>query len=78
MDSVTGLGKFPEEGHGNPLQYSCLENSLDRGSWKPIVHGIAKFDTTEHTQAQYQIKLESQTIAWFYWALKLELQDNSI
>ena len=53
------------------------EISLDRGSWKPIVHGMAKFDTTEHTQAQYQIKLESQTIAWFYWTLKLELQDNS-
>ena len=39
---IPGLGRFPGEGNGNPLQYSCLENSMDRGAWWAIVHGIAK------------------------------------
>ena len=42
LGSVTGLGRFPEEGNGNPLQYSCLENSMNRGTWRTIVHGVAK------------------------------------
>ena len=42
-----GQGISPGEGHGNPLQYSCLENSMDRGAWLATVHGIAKLDTTE-------------------------------
>ena len=33
LGSIPGLGRSPEEGHGNPLQYSCLENSMDRGAW---------------------------------------------
>ena len=40
--SIPGLGRPPGEGHGNPLQYSCLENSMDRGAWWTIVHGVAK------------------------------------
>ena len=40
--SVPGSGRFPGEGNGNPLQYSCLENSMDRGVWWPTVHGVAK------------------------------------
>ena len=32
----------PGEGHGNPLQYSCLENSMDRGAWRAAVHGVTK------------------------------------
>ena len=35
------------EGNGNPLQYSCLENSIDRGAWWVAIHGITKSDTTE-------------------------------
>ena len=35
------------EGNGNPFQYSCLENSMDRGAWQAIVHGITQSDTTE-------------------------------
>ena len=46
--SIPGLGRSPGRGHGNPLQYSCLENPMDRGAWKATVHGIAKdLDTTE-------------------------------
>ena len=37
--SVPGLGRSPGEGHGNPLQYSCLESSIDRGAWWAAVHG---------------------------------------
>ena len=38
-------GKFPGEGNGNPLQYSCLGNSMDRGAWRAIAHGVAKSQT---------------------------------
>ena len=40
--SVSGLGRSPEGGHGNPLQYSCLENPLDKWTWQAIVHRVAK------------------------------------
>ena len=39
---IPGLGRSPEEGNGNPLQYSCLENPMDRGAWWATVHGVAK------------------------------------
>ena len=42
MDLIPGSGRPPGEGNGNPLQYSCLENSLDRGAWRDIDHGMAK------------------------------------
>ena len=44
-DSVPGLGRSPGEGNGNPLQYSCLENSMDRGAWQATVHRVAKSGT---------------------------------
>ena len=40
--STPGSGRSPGEGNGNPLQYSCLENSMDRGAWWATVHGVAK------------------------------------
>ena len=42
VGSIPGLARSPEGGHGNPLQYSSLENPMDRGAWWAIVHGIAK------------------------------------
>ena len=46
--SISGLGRSPGEGHSNPLQHSCLENSVDRGPWWATVHGVNKeSDTTE-------------------------------
>ena len=42
---IPGLGRSPGEGHGNPLQYSCLENPMDRGAWWAIVHGVTKSRT---------------------------------
>ena len=43
--SIPGLGRFPGEGNGNPLQYSCLENPMDGGGWRATVHGVAKSRT---------------------------------
>ena len=45
MGSIPGLGSSPGEGRGNPLQYSCMENPMDRGTWLAIVHGAAKSQT---------------------------------
>ena len=40
MGSIPGSGRSHEEGNGNPLQYSCLENSMDRGAWRATGHGV--------------------------------------
>ena len=42
LDSIPGSGRSPGEGNGNPLQYSCLENPMDREAWRGTVHGVAK------------------------------------
>ena len=48
LASVPGLGRFSEEGNGNPLQYSCLEKFMDRGAWLAMVRGVTEVsDTTE-------------------------------
>ena len=48
MGSIPGLGISPGRGNGNPLQYSCLENSIDRGTWWATVHGgLKESDMTE-------------------------------
>ena len=44
-DSIPGLGRSPEVGHGNPLQYSCLENPMDRGAWQATVHRVTQSRT---------------------------------
>ena len=43
--SIPGLGISPVEGNGNPLQYSCLENPVDRGAWQATVHRVTKSQT---------------------------------
>ena len=40
--SIPGSARSPGEGNGNPLQYSCLENPMDRGAWRAAVHGVGK------------------------------------
>ena len=47
--SIFGLGKSPGEGNGNRLQYSCLENSMNEGSWWATVHGVTKSQTLSGT-----------------------------
>ena len=58
MVSIPGSGRSPGEGNGNPLQYSCLENSMDRGAWWATVHRVTKsqtwLSTHTHTRAGSQ------------------------
>ena len=42
---IPELGRLPGEGNDNPLQYPCLENSMDRGAWQATIHGVAKSQT---------------------------------
>ena len=44
--SIPGLGRSPGGGNGNPFQYSCLGNPIDRGAWRAAIHGVAKSQTT--------------------------------
>ena len=44
LGSAPGLGRSPGGGHGNPLQYSFLENSIDRGTWRATVHGLERVE----------------------------------
>ena len=51
---IPGSGRSPEEGNGNPLQHSCLENPMDRGVWWATVHGVTKeSDMTEQLNNNY-------------------------
>ena len=62
-DSTPGSGRSLGEGYGNPLQYSCLENSMDRGTWWATVHGATESDTTE--------KLTLSLSTGCHWAAEL-------
>ena len=54
---IPGLGRFPGGGHGNPLQYSCLENPMDRGAWHATVHRVTKSDMTKVNACRHMIEL---------------------
>ena len=49
IGSIPGSGRSPGGGHGNPLQYSCMENPMDRGAWWAAVHRVTQSDTTKTT-----------------------------
>ena len=59
VGSVPGLGRSPGGGNDNPLQYSCLENPMDRGAWWATVHGVAKSWTrlSMHAMGEQLVKL---------------------
>ena len=61
---ILGSGRSPGEDNGNPLRYSCLENSTDRGAWQATVHGMAESDTTEqHTHTHTHTHTSFDTLA---------------
>ena len=62
MGFIPGLGRSPGVGNGNPLQYSCLKNSMDRGAWWATAYGVSKSRTRlsdEHTSTQFSVKGQS-------------------
>ena len=68
LGSIPGLERCPGEGNGNPLQYSCLENPTDRGTWQAMVHGVAKSWThlsDQHVHTSH------------FWAVKGDISDTS-
>ena len=50
VGSIPGSGRSPRGGHSHPLQYPCLENSMDRGAWWASVHRVAELDATEESE----------------------------
>ena len=57
LGSTPGLGRSPGEGNGNPLQYSCLENSMGRGVWQSTVHGPGKSLTLYRVVEKHQYSI---------------------
>ena len=58
--SIPGLGRSPEEENGSPLQYSCLENPMDKGAWLVTVHGVSRVEHDFSTKLQ-QSPINEQT-----------------
>ena len=59
---IPGMGQFRGGGNGNPLQYSCLGNPMDRGDWWAIVHGVAESGTAEHTHTHTHTRAHTHTL----------------
>ena len=59
LGSIPGLERSPGEENGNPLQYSCLGNPVDRGAWWASVYGVAKSQTRLHMLVQMQVLTEN-------------------
>ena len=57
--SITGSGRSPAEGNDDPLQFSCLENPMDRGTWWATVHGIAKSCTHIHSHTHTHTHIQN-------------------
>ena len=80
LSLIPGSGRSPGEGNGNPLQYSCLENSMDRRAWGAIVPGIVESDATEqllhtHTHIHSCYQHSNQDIKHFHPPRKFSAPD---
>ena len=58
--SVPGSGRSPGEGHGNPFEYPCLEDPMDRGAWRATVHGVTKSQIPLSMLDQLHVKVVSE------------------
>ena len=77
MGSIHGLGRSPGEGNGNPLQYSCLENPMDRGTWWAIVHRVTK-SQTQLKQLNTHSANETHQFLLFMCEVKIGIENNEI
>ena len=72
--SIPGWGRFPEGGHGNPLQYACKEYSMDRGAWQTMVRGVAKewytTEATKHINSYAEDLTPSTSECDYIWVFK--------
>ena len=66
MGSIPGLGRFPGVGNGSPLQYSCLENPMDRGAWHSTVHKVEESDKTEQLSTKHSMELVYMVMAMIW------------
>ena len=62
--SIPGSGRSPGEGNGNPLQYSCLRNPMDRGAWQATVQGFARVRHNLVTEPQSECKSQTEKMIW--------------
>ena len=69
--SIPRSGRFPEVGNGNPLQYSCLENSMGRGAWWATVHGVSgvRRDSAPSPSVYVFVKSECLSVCVYVWQL---------
>ena len=68
LGSIPGSGRSPGEGNGSPLQYSCLENPMDRGAWQAAVRGVSKSQTRLSTTLfRWDDQVMNKITAPFYW-----------
>ena len=76
MGSIHGSGRFPGEGNGNPLQYPCLENPMDRGTWQATIHGITKRSNTAERLTLQTSDLDSHSPG--HWTLGIKTPHEAV
>ena len=79
--SISGWGRSPGGGHGNSLQYSCLENPMDRGAWRATVHGVTESQKQLSTCARLVVKASQEFTIYFAfktWGLEAYFSNYSL